>query len=173
MKLWLLDADIIIDFLSLGIFDKLVEAHEIYVADTVVDQVQYFKKGEEKVRLDFREVYVSAGRVRELRASWKEIQEILSQLPPPKREAIHAGELESLAVLAREETLTFCTCDAFTIRALPFLDLGGRGISAERLLRSSGLMKPGTKDRHSEIYFKSNLAIGQRERIEGFRTKRK
>ena len=51
MKLWLLDTDIIIDFPGLGIFDKLVRAHEVYAADTVIDQVREFKRGGERVRL--------------------------------------------------------------------------------------------------------------------------
>jgi hypothetical protein len=61
--------------------------------------------------------------------------------------------------------LFFCTCDAAAIRTLPHLDISERGISAEKLLKQSGLLKPGLKDRHTEKYFKSNIAVGQEQKI--------
>ena len=81
------------------------------------------------------------------------------------RFSIHAGEIESLAVLIRQTELIFCTCDAAAIRILPLLDLTERGISAETLLRQTGLYKPGLKEKHSEEYFKSNIAIGREQKI--------
>jgi len=116
-------------------------------------------------------VYVDSGRIKELSASIKEIQEeILPKLPSIKQNTIHAGELESLAVLVREEELTFCSCDAAAIRVLPFLDLSERGISAEQLLQKSGLaLNPKRlSDKHTEDFFKNNLGIGQEEKVFNF-----
>ncbi len=170
MKLWLLDADIIIDFLGIDVFDKLVEHHEIYVSSTVAEEVKYFKKDEKKHKIDFKVQYIDSERVTELSASIDEISAVLGKLPKTFSETIDAGELESFAILVREqEELNFCSCDAAAIRALPFLDVSHLGISAERLLRSSGLLKPGLKDRHTEEYFKSNLSIGEREKIYNFK----
>ncbi len=45
MKLWLLDADIIIDFLAHDLLDKLVKLHDIHAATSVIDEVRYFKRG--------------------------------------------------------------------------------------------------------------------------------
>jgi len=45
LKLWLLDADIIIDFLSHDLLDKLVKVHEIHAASSVIDEVKFFKRG--------------------------------------------------------------------------------------------------------------------------------
>jgi hypothetical protein len=73
--------------------------------------------------------------------------------------------LESLAILAREEALIFCSCDAAAIRALPLLNLSDRGISVESLLKSSGLQRSDLKDRHTDQYFMNNLAIGQENKI--------
>jgi hypothetical protein len=61
--------------------------------------------------------------------------------------------------------LVFCTCDAATIRTLPFLDLTERGISAEKLLKESGLFKKGLQERHTEEYYKNNIAIGREQKI--------
>ena len=87
------------------------------------------------------------------------------QIHPLKRDIIHAGELESIAVLLREEDLIFCSCDAATIQILPVFDLAERGISAEALLGQSGLLKPGLQERHTEEYFRNNLRIGQKDNL--------
>ena len=94
------------------------------------------------------------------------MQVVLRRLPVLRQQGVHAGEVESLAVLVREEDLTLCTFDAAAIRALPFLDVSDRAVSAERLLRTSGLtLSPGYKldPRLSEEYFKSNIEQGLRE----------
>jgi hypothetical protein len=103
--------------------------------------------------------------VKEALASAEELREIVKALPEIKREGLHPGELESIAILLREEGLTFCSCDAATIRALPLFDLAERGVSTEALLRKSGLLKPGLLERHTEEYFRNNLRIGQEERL--------
>ncbi len=165
MKLWLLDADVIIDLLSLDVFDRLANSHEIFAASTVIDEVRFFKRSDEKHSVDLQQQYVSNGIVKELSASPDEIKEVLTKLPAINHENIDPGELESLAILSREEGLIFCSCDAAAIRALPFLDLSDRGISVESLLKSSGLQRSGLKDRHTDQYFKGNLAIGQENKI--------
>lgn len=168
MKLWLVDADIVIDFLSLDVFDKLVTHHQVYVASVVVEEIKFYKRSGVRYEIDFRKEYVETNLVKELEPSLDEAREILSKLPPIFRDTLDPGELESLAILFREHGLTFCTCDAPAIKALPFLDLSHRGMSAENLLRSSGLLKSGLKPRHTEQYFKTNLEIGQREKIYNF-----
>ena len=165
MKLWLLDADVIIDLLGLNIFDKLVKIHQVHVASTVVGEVRFYRRDGKKVAIDFHKVYVGTDRVKEALASTEELGEIVKVLPEIKREVIHPGELESIAILLREESLTLCSCDAATIRVLPLFDLPERGVSTETLLRKSGLLKPGLQERHTEEYFRNNLRIGQKERI--------
>ena len=165
MKLWLLDADVIIDLLSLDVFDRLAGSHEIFAASTVIDEVRFFKRSDEKHPVDLQQQYVSSGLVKELSASPDEIKEVLTKLPAINHENIDPGELESLAILSREEGLIFCSCDAAAIRALPFLDLSDKGISVESLLKSSGLQRSDLKDRHTDKYFKGNLAIGQENKI--------
>jgi hypothetical protein len=165
LKLWLLDADILIDFLSCDLLDKLVTTHEIYAASSVIDEVKYFKRSGEKVDARFRERYIQTGLVREISATAEEASRLLNRFSENLRFSIHAGEIESLAVLIRQTELIFCTCDAAAIRILPLLDLTERGISAETLLRQTGLYKPGLKEKHSEEYFKSNIAIGREQKI--------
>lgn len=166
MKLWLLDADVIIKLLEIDMFDRLAAMHDLHVASTVVGEVKYYRRGGQKIRINFREQYVDSGRVTETTATAEEMKEVLRRLPLLRQQGVHAGEIESLAVLVREEDLTLCTFDAAAIRALPFLDVAERAVSAERLMQTSGLtLSPGHKfdPRLSEEYFRSNLDQGLQE----------
>jgi hypothetical protein len=168
LRLWLLDADVIIKFLEIDVFDKLAGLHELHVASSVICEVKYYHRNGKKISVDFRKQYIDAGLVIESTASVDEIQDILKLLPSLKREAIHAGEIESLAILVGEESLTLCTFDAAAIRTLPFLSVTERAISAERLLSASGLtLSSGHKldVRLSETYFKNNIDIGKKDFI--------
>ncbi len=152
MKLWLLDADILIDFLSLDILDKLVKIHEIHAASSVIEEVQYFKRDGKRYSVSFREKYINTCLIKELSATTDDAAVLLNRLSQPNPFNIHPGEIESLAILLRESSLTFCTCDAAAIRTLPLLDLAECGISADALLRKSGLFKPGLKERLTENF---------------------
>jgi len=156
---------IIIDFLSHDLLDKLVKLHEIHAASSVIDEVRFFKRGGEKYPISFRENYIQTGLIKECSATADEASHLLSKLPRESSSTLHSGEIESLAILIRESDLVFCTCDAASIRTLSLLDLTERGISAEKLLKQSGLFKPGLQDRHTEKYFKTNIAIGQEQKI--------
>ncbi len=171
MKLWLLDADVIIDLLSLGIFDSLVERHDIYVATIVIDEVKSYKKDGVKQYIDFRAEYINTGRIKEQSAYAAEIDEqVLSNLPPIWQGTLNSGELESLAILKKNEDLIFCSCDAATIRALPFLDVSERGISVENLIKNSGLKQMSLEVKHTEEYFKNNLEEGKVRWIQHFKS---
>ena len=172
MKLWLLDADVIIDFLSLGLFDKLVKNHDVFAASTVIGEVNSFKRSGTRQYIDLRKQYVENDLVKERSASAEEIKKVLNKLPEIYHDTIHFGELESLAILVREDNLTFCCCDAAAIRTLPFLGLSDRGISVEKLLRSSGLTKSNLKERHTDQYFENNLAIGKQAKTYDFSRER-
>lgn len=168
MRLWLLDADVVIKFLEIDVFDKLAKLHELRVASTVITEVQYYRRNGKKIPVNFRQQYIDTGVIIESTAIIEEIQGVLKCLPPLKREAIHAGEMESLAILVREEALTLCTFDAAAIRTLPFLGMTERAISAEQLLKVSGLtLASGHKIdvRLSESYFRSNLDEGEKDFI--------
>ncbi len=42
MKLWLLDADVVIKFLEIDVFDKLAGLHELHASSSVIDEVKYY-----------------------------------------------------------------------------------------------------------------------------------
>jgi hypothetical protein len=169
LKTWLLDADIIIDLLALNVFDHLVRDHKIYVSSSVVEEIAYYKKEGVKHHIDFKGSYVQKGSIIEISASTEDIVQLSNMLPRELHPTIHSGEFESIAILLKSPDLIFCSCDSATIRVLPILDLSDRGISAEKLLKESGLSTSGLQDRHTEKYFKNNLAIGQENKVYSFR----
>ena len=165
MKTWLLDADITIDFLSFDVLDKLVRNHEIYVSSSVIEEITHYKKEGIIYPIDFRSAYIQNEFIKEISASSEDIMRLFKILPQGLHPTIHSGEIESIAILLNRPDLIFCSCDAASIRILPILDLSERGISAEELLRESGLTVHSLQDRHTDRYFKNNLAIGQKNKI--------
>jgi len=105
LRLWLLDADAVIKFLEIDVFDKLVALHVLHAASSVITEIQYYRRNGKKIPVNFRQQYIDTGAVIESTAVIEEIQDVLKCLPPLKRDAIHAGEMESLAILVREEAL--------------------------------------------------------------------
>ena len=105
LKLWLLDADVIIDLLAMDAFDKLVDLHDIQAASSVIGEIDHYWQEDIKIPVDFENQYVQSGLVKELSASADEIKDVLSKLSPLQQEALHAGELESLAILIRDNDL--------------------------------------------------------------------
>jgi hypothetical protein len=168
LKTWLLDADIVIDLLALDVFDHLVRGHKIFLSTSVIDEITYFKRKGVRHAVDFRGDYVQKGFAAEVSLSKEKIAKLLDFLPKGLRPTIHAGELESLAIMLEKSELIFCSCDAATIRALPILGFSERGVSAEKLLQESGLATSGLQERHTEKYFRNNLAIGQANKIYSF-----
>ncbi|MHC9538283.1 MAG: hypothetical protein AB9903_02050 [Vulcanimicrobiota bacterium] len=167
MKLWLLDADIIIDLLSMGIFNHLVRNHKVHVATTVINEIKYYSDGGSKRRINFRREFVDSGLVEEHSATHNDLLILCEKLPQNRLDRIHSGEIESFAVLLNEESLMFCSCDAAVIRTLPWLGMSHRGISAEKLVKESGLKASRMQAKHTESYFKSNIREGEREKIQG------
>ncbi|MEE9913260.1 MAG: hypothetical protein K4571_16240 [Deltaproteobacteria bacterium] len=175
MKLWLLDADVIIKFLEIDVFDKLVGLHKIHVSSSVVDEVRFYRRNGKRIPVNFRVQYIDTNLIIECAASVDEIRRVLNCLPKLKRDSIHAGETESMAILVRDESLTMCTFDAAALRILPFLNVSERAVSAEYLLSISGLtLSSGNRidSRLSEQYFKSKLDEGKKDFIYSFSGKR-
>lgn len=168
LKLWLLDADVIIDLLAANAFNQLVEMHEVHVAETVAKEVKYYKVRGEKIPLDFMAEYVEAERVACLSVSLESFSGLVEALPANIYNGIDAGEIESLAALLENPELTFCTCDKAAIISLPFLNCAERGISTERLLRESGVAASNLHEKNTEKYFRDCLGEGQTRKLLGY-----
>jgi hypothetical protein len=82
LKLLLLDADVIIDLLSLGCLELLIIKKKVFVASTVIDEVKSYWKNKSKVNINFRENFVNTNKIIELSANADEIKQLVySKMP--------------------------------------------------------------------------------------------
>lgn len=174
MKLLLLDADVIIDLLGFDLFDSLLNAYEVYVCSTVIDEIKTYKSQGITVPINFRQRYIDTTKVIELSAYSTEMKEMIERIPTIFRGTIDAGESESLTVLYKRSDLDlfFCSCDARAIKFLSYLRISNKGISLEKILNTVGQKGVNLQKRHTERYFKDNLRQGSIEFIQNINLKK-
>ena len=160
-KLLLLDADVVIDLHTLGLFDRIIKGYEIHVTKTVLDEAAYFKSGGARTKIDIRDhvTVIENVAVEHLQTLRKEAKEA--------RLGIDPGELEAIACLIQEdEGLIFCTCDQAAIKLLSFMNLDGRAVSIEKVLRTTGYHKKNLYPRHWEKTFTQCIREGKALRMQ-------
>jgi hypothetical protein len=159
-KLLLLDADVVIDLHTLDVFDRISRGFEIHITKTVLDEAQYYKSGGTKTKINIhdRVTVIENVAVAHLQTVREEAKEA--------RLGIDPGELEAIACLIQEEEgLIFCTCDQAAIKLLAFMNLEGRSISFEKVIRSAGYQKKNLYPRHWEKKFTECIQEGKSLRI--------
>jgi len=159
-KLLLLDADVVIDLHTLGVFDRISRGFEIHITKTVLGEAQYFRRRGTKTRIHIGDCVtviedVALSHLRTVQSETKEA-----------RLGIDPGEMESIACLIQEEEdLVFCTCDQAAIKLLAFMNLEGKSISVEKALRSTGYQKRNLFPRHWEKTFTECIHDGKALRM--------
>ncbi|MBU2234101.1 MAG: type II toxin-antitoxin system VapC family toxin [Proteobacteria bacterium] len=159
-KLLLLDADVVIDLHTLGLFDRIIKGYEIHVTKTVLDEASYFKSGGARTKIDIRDrvTIIENVAVEHLQTVRNEAKEA--------RLGIDPGELEAIACLIQEgEGLIFCTCDQAAIKLLSFMNFEKRSVSTEKALRTTGYQKKNLYPRHWEKTFTQCIREGKALRI--------
>jgi len=159
-KLLLLDADVIIDLHTLGVFDRISKGFEIFITRTVLEEARYFKSSGMRIRMQIsdRVTVIEDVTVAHLQA--------VQQNSKAAGLSIDPGEAESIACLMQEEQdLIFCTCDQAAIKLLAFMNLEGRSISFEKALRSTGYQKKNLYPRHWDKTFSECIREGKTLRI--------
>jgi len=158
-KLLLLDADVVIDLHSLGLFEKIRKAYDICLTRNVFEEARYYKKSGAKIGIDIKAVTI--------------IDDVdLESLRKVKREAkeaklgIDPGESTSIAYLIQAEEITFCSCDQAAIKLVSFMELEQKSISLEKALRSAGYHGKKLYPRHLEKTFKTAINEGKTLRIQ-------
>lgn len=160
-KLLLLDADVIIDLHTLGLFDRINKSFEVYITKTVLDEALYFKSGGAKIKINIR------NRVTVIENVALEHLEMVRSEAKQARLGIDPGETEAVACLMQEgKNLIFCTCDQAAIKLLAFMNLEERSLSFEKALRSTGYQKKNLYPRHWEKTFAECVLSGKALRIQ-------
>ncbi len=160
-KLLLLDADVIFDLHTLGLFEKIARTYRLYVTKTVLGEAKYFKREGIKQKINIRDDVTVINDV---------ALDSLSCVRTEAKEArlgIDPGELESIAYLSTaEEEIRFCTCDKAAIKLISYMGLELRSISVEQAVRSAGHHKKILFPRHLDKTFKECIKEGKALRIQ-------
>ncbi len=159
-KLLLLDADVVIDLHSLGLFDKISKSYSIFVTREVSREAKYYKKRNKKIPIQIGKKVTVIEDVR---------VEYLSKVQSEAKEArlaIDAGESTSIAfILQGEKDIYLCLCDKAAIRLMSFMELEKRAISLEKALKDAGHHSK-LYPRHLESIFKVCVREGKTLRIQ-------
>ena len=159
-RLLLLDADVVIDLHSLGLFGKMGEAYDICLARDVFEEARYYKKDGAKIGIGIKDVTIIENVDLE---SLREVQRETKEA----RLGIDPGESMSIAYLLQtEEEITFCSCDKAAIKLISYMELEQKSISMEKALRSVGYHEKKLYPRHLETTFKAAVQEGKALRIQ-------
>lgn len=167
MLLILLDANAIIGFHELGVWNQIVKQHEVYVPSIVLRSEVFWYEDSGGCRHDIDLVSAIGKTIAEVECTLEEIEKFSLRYNHQFLPEIHEGELEALALLEKRTDLLFCTCDKAALVVLGFMGLSEHGISFESLLRKTGLTKPLAR-KHTQAFFEEHVGVGQRLRIEHF-----
>jgi len=160
-RLLLLDADVIIDLHTLGLFERIIKTYDVFVTRTVLGEAQYFKKEgrREGVNISDRVTVIDDVELDSLEKVQNEAKEA--------RLGIDPGELESIAYLSTaEEEVMFCTCDKAAIKLISYMVLETKSISLEKAVRGAGHQTKNLYPRHFEKMFKECIEDGKARRIQ-------
>ena len=159
-KLLLLDADVIIDLHTLGLFGKIRKAYDICLTRSVFEEAIYYKKDGAKIDINIKEVTIIENVDLE---SLREVQREAKEA----RLGIDPGESTSIAYLIQTgEEITFCTCDHAAIKLISYVGLEQNTISLEKALRNAGYHEKNLYPRHLEKTFKAAVKEGKTLRIQ-------
>jgi len=163
-KLLLLDADVIIDLHTLGLFGKISNAYDICLTRDVFREARYYKKDGTKIDIDLKDVAtINNVDLESLRKVQREAKEA--------RLGIDPGESTSIAYLIQtNEEITFCSCDQAAVKLVSYMELEQKAISLEKTLRFAGYHGKNLYPRHFEKTFKAAVKEGKTLRIQ-FKTK--
>ncbi len=143
LKLLILDANVVIHLHEFGIWAKLIEKCEVYVARTVVDmEATFFEKDDEKQPIDLSDD-IAQQRLQVFEVSLADINRFRAQFDPVYVGELDPGETESLAFLTQSsETFVISSGDAVVFRRLlahHYLGLAERDRFRPGLAPSPGL----------------------------------
>lgn len=159
-KLLLLDADVLIDLHSLGLFQRICKSYHVHLTRKVLEEVPFYKKQGAKYKIDISaDVTIIEIGIESLGKVQNEAKEA--------RLGIDPGESASIAYIDEtDKEITFCTCDKAALKLISYMNLEERSISVENALRNAGYREKNLYPRHLEKSFKECIKEGKALRIQ-------
>jgi hypothetical protein len=166
----LLDAGPIIKLFELKMWDEFIKRYGVAIARSVIeDEVVFAGQGGDKEFID-QNVFVQneqQGLIKIVDADTKIIQDFRSQFQLAYRESLHAGELETLAILSSKyPTGMVCAADGAVYRVLGLLGRTEQGISLEEVLKQIGVTRILEK-KFSKEFREQYSKMGAMDAIQG------
>jgi len=159
-KLLLLDADVVIDLHTLGMFEKMQNSYDLYITKEVFKESKYYPIKGKKIPIKFSKkvTVIDNVKLKHLNKVQKEAREA--------RLAIDPGEATSIAYLLQsEKPIPFCTCDKAGIKLLSYMELEQESVSVESAFKKAGHQSK-LWPRHTEANFKKCINDGKVLRIQ-------
>ena len=141
-RLLLLDANAVIEISRHSLWDRVVAACEVHLAQTVIDEAQFFQdENGERQEIDLA-ASVNAGTIGVFNLIPADLTSFRATFAPAYLEKLDPGETESLAyLLSQPEECRLCSADKIVFRILGSLNRAEQGISLEEVLHAIGLSR--------------------------------
>lgn len=141
LRFLLLDANVIIRLFELSLWKKIVETCDIIVAETVVEEAEFFFDDEGQHAIDLS-ADIKSNRITIASVPASDVAQFRDRFSPDYLERIDPGEAEALAfLLSSNDPCLLCSADAIVFRILGRLNRGEQGLSLEEVLDRVGLSR--------------------------------
>ncbi|MCC6427283.1 MAG: type II toxin-antitoxin system VapC family toxin [Phycisphaerales bacterium] len=164
-RLVLLDTNVVLRLFELGIWQAVTQKYQVILAQTVIDEAQFYMRDGERHEIDWALVLAS-GVVDVRSAPVRDIQNFCGRFDPNYLEKLDPGEAESLTLMQGEAQASICSADKIVWRVLGNTGQAERSISLEELLQQIGLSK-ALPDRFSKRFREQWTRCGGTECIMG------
>lgn len=164
-RLVLLDTNVVLQLFELGIWQAVTQKYQIVLAQSVVDEAQFYYQGDQRHEIEWGEL-ISSRAVEVRTATASDVQQFCNRFDPNYLQKLDPGEAESLKILEIEKQASICSADKIVWRVLGNTGEADRGVSLEELLQQIGLTKSLT-DRFSKRFREKWTKGGSTDRFMG------
>ena len=139
-QLLLLDANVVIEISRQGLWDQMVARCDIHLAQTVLDESQFYEDEQgDRHYIDLAS-YISAKVITVFALTPSQMEGFRARFDPVYFEKLDPGETESLAYLLEQpDEYQICSADKIIYRILGCLSRPDQGVSLDEVLGQIGL----------------------------------
>lgn len=157
MKIFLLDADVIIWCAENDKLDPLFKGKKIKIPNVIYEQVRYIEDPQTRERKTIRfQKYINNGSLEKIdnpvSDDIKEIRNTYKRCPHLAE--LDEGEVECITLLKKKPNYSFCTGDKGAIRVLGFLQFSEQTVSLEEILRGAQNIRESFTKQYKEKYLR-------------------
>jgi hypothetical protein len=139
-RLLLLDANVVIEISRHDLWDQVVAKCDIHLAQTVIDEAQFYDDDNGRRHYIDLSPYISAKTIQPVELTPSQMAGFRAQFSPVYFEKLDPGETESLAyLLGQSEECLICSADKIVYRVLGCLSRSEQGVSLDEVLGQVGL----------------------------------